>query len=126
METLCRHEDRVVARDNTVGFENKRLQLPESPLRHHWVGAKVRIHVYPDSSLAVFNGPRLLARYHADGELLSSPARAAVAPAKPAASRRTLALSRPSQGLDRRQPSPPQRKSQTRRLSEASPAPPYD
>jgi transposase len=126
METLCRHEDRVVARDNTVGFENKRLQLPESPLRHHWVGAKVRIHVYPDSSLAVFHGPRLLARYHADGELLSSPARAAVAPAKPAASRRTLALSRPSQGLDRRQPSPPQRKSQTRRLSEASPAPPYD
>ena len=126
VETLCRHEDRVVARDNTVGFENKRLQLPESPLRHHWVGAKVRIHVYPDSSLAVFHGPRLLARYHADGELLSSPARAAVAPAKPAASRRTLALSRPSQGPDRRQPSPPQRKSQTRRLSEASPAPPYD
>ncbi|MGO9743298.1 MAG: hypothetical protein ACLPN5_17640 [Roseiarcus sp.] len=42
VETLCRHEERVVARDNTVAFESKRLQLPESPLRHHWVGAKVK------------------------------------------------------------------------------------
>ena len=70
VETLCRHEDRVVARDNTVAFENKRLQLPESPLRHHWVGANVRIHAYPDASLAIFHGPRLVARYDADGRLL--------------------------------------------------------
>ena len=90
-----------MARDNTVSFENKRLQLPESPLRHHWVGAKVRIHAYPGSSLALFHGPRLLARYDADGRLLSSPARAVGAPAQPAASRRAVALSRQSQGLER-------------------------
>jgi hypothetical protein len=58
VETLCRHEDRVVARDNTVAFENKRLQLPESPLRHHWVGAKVRIRAYPDLSLVADAGLR--------------------------------------------------------------------
>jgi hypothetical protein len=69
IETLCRHEERTVARDNTVAFENRRLQLPESPLRHHWVGAKAKIHAYPDRSLGVFHGPRLLARFDADGRL---------------------------------------------------------
>jgi len=113
-----------VARDNTVAFENKRLQLPESPLRHHWVGAKVRIHAYPCSSLAVFHGPRLLARYAADGRLLASPARVTASPAKSAASRRALALSGQSQDLERRQSSLARRKPQTRRPSEASPATP--
>ena len=124
VETLCRHEDRVVARDNTVGFENKRLQLPQSPLRHHWVGAKARIHAYPDQSLAIFHGPRLLARYDADGEPLSIPARGDVAPDRPAASRRALAMSGQTQGLERRRSSPAKRKPQTRKPTEASSATP--
>jgi hypothetical protein len=64
-ETLCVHEERVVGRDNTVSFDGRKLQLPESPLRHHYVKARVRVHQYPDGALAVFYGPRLIARYTA-------------------------------------------------------------
>jgi transposase len=62
-EILCVQEERIVARDNTVAYARRRLQLPESPLRAHYVKARVVVHEYPDGSLAVFHGPRLLARY---------------------------------------------------------------
>jgi hypothetical protein len=69
-EILCAEEERIVARDNTVGFGRLRLQLPPSPLRHHFVKARVRVRVYPDGTLAVAHGPRILARYRADGTLI--------------------------------------------------------
>jgi transposase len=68
-EILCIEEERVVGRDNTVAYAGLRLQLPPSPARAHYVKAKVKVHVYPDASLAVFHGPRLLARYDPDGAL---------------------------------------------------------
>lgn len=68
-EILCIEEERVVGRDNTVAYAGLRLQLPPSPARAHYVKAKVKVHVYPDASLAVFHGPRLLARYDPDGTL---------------------------------------------------------
>jgi hypothetical protein len=71
-DILCVQEERTVARDNTVGFGRLRLQLPESRLRPHYVKARVRVHHYPDGSLAVFHGPRRLARYAADGALLET------------------------------------------------------
>jgi hypothetical protein len=40
-ETLCAHDDRVVNRDNTVAWGRLKLQLPESPLRHHFVKASI-------------------------------------------------------------------------------------
>ncbi len=64
-EILCIQEDRVVSRDNTVVFGRLRLQLPQSPVRPHYVKARVRVHQYPDGSLAVFHGPRRIARYGA-------------------------------------------------------------
>jgi transposase len=76
-EILCRQEERVVGRDNTVTWEGRKLQLPESPLRHHWVKARVRVHEYPDGSLAVFHGPRVLARYDATGKPFDTPSRIA-------------------------------------------------
>jgi hypothetical protein len=124
VETLCRHEDRVVARDNTVAFENKRLQLPESPLRHHWVGANVRIHAYPDASLAIFHGPRLVARYDADGRLLPSRARVAASPAQPRASRRTLVMDTQPQSPRRKQTPRRNANPDRRKPSKASPASP--
>ena len=63
----CRQEDRVVGNDNTVRYRGLSLQLPASPLRPHFVKARIRVHHYPDSTLAVFHGPRRLAQYHADG-----------------------------------------------------------
>ena len=57
-ETLCVQEERIVARDNTVAYGGLRLQLPQSPLRAHYVKAHVRVHQYPDGGLAVFHSPR--------------------------------------------------------------------
>jgi transposase len=66
-EILCIEEERVVARDNTVAYAGLRLQLPSSRQRAHYVKATVKVRQYPDDTLAVFHGPRLLARYGADG-----------------------------------------------------------
>jgi len=71
-ETLCVQEERVVARDNTIAYDGLRLQLPPSPLRPHYVKARVRVHVYPDGSLAVFHGPRPIARYTGNGDLIDT------------------------------------------------------
>ena len=56
-----------MARDNTVAYETRRLQLPASPARVHYVKANVKVREYPDGTLAVFYGPRCLARYSAQG-----------------------------------------------------------
>ena len=83
-ETLCVQEERVVDRANTVSWGRRRLQLPESPLRAHFVKARVRVHEYPDGALAVFHGPRCIARYNAQGEQTTAvPTCASVTPCSP-------------------------------------------
>lgn len=77
-EILCVQEDREVGNDNTVAFNRMRLQVPPSPLRAHFVHARVKVHQYPDGMLAVFHGRRCLGRYDSAG-LLQSPAPAAPA-----------------------------------------------
>lgn len=72
-DVLCCQEERVVANDNTVRYHGRVLQIPESPLRRHFVRANVRVHEYPDGALAIFHGPRCLARYRADGSLIAAP-----------------------------------------------------
>ena len=64
----CIHEDRTVANDNTVRYKRLALQIPADRHRRHYVKATVRVHEYPDGTLAVFHGPRCLARYKAGGE----------------------------------------------------------
>ncbi|TGP24870.1 MULTISPECIES: hypothetical protein [unclassified Mesorhizobium] len=66
-EILCIQEERVVARDNTVAFARLRLQLPQSPIRHHFVKAAVKVRQYPDGTLAIFHGPRRIAQYSSQG-----------------------------------------------------------
>jgi hypothetical protein len=68
-EILCVEEERVVARDNTVAYERLKLQLPQSRARAHYVKARVKLRKYPDGTLAVFHGPRLLARYDPAGQI---------------------------------------------------------
>jgi len=70
-EVLCVQEERILARDNTVAYAGLRLRLPESPLRAHYVKARVTVRAYPDATLAVFHGPRLLARYDAQGQVIA-------------------------------------------------------
>ena len=81
-EILCVQEERMVGNDNCVSFKNRTLQIPESPLRPHFVKATVKVHAYPDASLAIFYGRRCLGRYDRDGHTISEPG---VVPSRPAA-----------------------------------------
>ena len=56
-EILCVEEERQVGHDNCVSYRTLKLQIPESPMRPHFVKARVKVHVYPDGSHAVFHGP---------------------------------------------------------------------
>jgi Helix-turn-helix domain len=67
-DILCVQEERVVRADNCVVYANRLLQIPADRHRCHYVKAKVRVHEYPDRSLAVFHGPRCLAQYDANGK----------------------------------------------------------
>lgn len=70
-EALCVIEERTVANDNTIAWAGKRLQLPESRLRPHFVKAVVRVHEYPDGRLSIFLGPHRLATFDAEGQMIS-------------------------------------------------------
>ena len=104
-ETLCIQEERVVGNDNCVSFETRKLQIPESPLRPHFVKATVKVHRYPDGTLAIFHGRRCLGRYNTNarpvGEAAKGPSRPAARLASRAgavkdASRREDAVAAPS------------------------------
>ena len=62
-ETLCEHHERVVGKDNCVSFEGLSLEIPRQTYRMNFVKLRVKVHRYIDKSLAVFHGPRVLARY---------------------------------------------------------------
>jgi hypothetical protein len=89
VEAPCVHKEYVVDRVNTVSFGTIKLQLPASPLRPHYVKAKVRVHH------SVFHGPRLVARYDAAGTPLSVPTGRSVTPCSPP-SRRGLETPAPA------------------------------
>ena len=73
VDILCVQEERVVGKDNCVSFENRKLQIPESPLRPHFVKATVKVHRYPDGRLAIFHGRRCLGRYDSAGRPADGP-----------------------------------------------------
>jgi transposase len=101
-EILCVNEERVVANDNTIAWDGKRLQIPPSRLRPHFVKATVRVHEYSDGTLAVFLGPHRLARYTAEGqELVAAPIPKSLA-ACSAPSRRGLSAAEPALKAERR------------------------
>jgi transposase len=68
-DILCEQYERTVGHDNCVRFEGITLQIPPDRHRCHYVKAKVRVHCYPEGSLAVFHGPRKLANYDTEGRL---------------------------------------------------------
>ena len=76
-DILCVQEERTVSNDNTVRYKRRVLQLPADRHRRHYVKATVRVHEYPDGTLAVFHGPRCLARYKAGGEPIDTSTRQA-------------------------------------------------
>ena len=68
-DILCEHYERTVGRDNCVSFERLTLQIPKDQHRCNYIKVKIRVHRYPDRSLAIFHGPRRLASYHPDGQI---------------------------------------------------------
>ena len=76
-DILCIQEERTVGNDNTVKWHTLSLQLPPSRLRPHFVKAVVRVHEYPDGTIAVFLGPHRLADYQSDGTILETKRHAA-------------------------------------------------
>ncbi len=66
-DVLCVQEDRVVGADNCVSWHRRSLQIPPQRHRQHYVRATVRVHEYPDGHLAIFDGPRCLARFDQKG-----------------------------------------------------------
>jgi len=68
-DILCVQDERTVSADNCVSYEGMKLQIPADRYRCHYVRVKVRIHKYPDGSLAIFHGPRKLADYDRHGKL---------------------------------------------------------
>ncbi|MCA1835629.1 MAG: ISNCY family transposase [Actinobacteria bacterium] len=71
-DVLCVQQTRIVGNDNTVRWRNLTLQLPQSPLRPHFVKATVRVREYWDGSLSVTLGPHRLADFDATGTLINS------------------------------------------------------
>jgi hypothetical protein len=69
VEILCVEEERQVGQDNRVSYRTLKLQIPESPMRPHFVKARVKVHVYPDGSHALFHAPRCIGRYDEKGGL---------------------------------------------------------
>lgn len=71
-DILCIQEQRTVNRDNTVSYKGKIIQLPKQQYRHSFYKAKVTVHEYADKTLAIFYGPRCLARFDKQGKDLMS------------------------------------------------------
>jgi transposase len=76
-EILSHHEERTVARDNTVAVDGLRLQIEPSPLRAHFVKATVEVRRYGDGTYAVFYGPRRIGRYDTRGGAIEIDTKAA-------------------------------------------------
>jgi len=68
-EILCVHEERQVQNDNCVSYRTLKLQIPASPMRPHFVKARVKVHHYSDGCYALFHGPRCIGRYDPNGVL---------------------------------------------------------
>jgi hypothetical protein len=62
-DLLCLQEERRVGNDNCVRWHGRSLQIPPTPLRPPLVRATVRVHDYPDGTLAIFKGPQRLASF---------------------------------------------------------------
>jgi len=68
-EILCEQHVRIVDKNNCISYKGKRLQIPPDNFRYHYVKVEVRVHEYPNLEMAIFHGPRCLARYDRRGQL---------------------------------------------------------
>lgn len=81
----CRHRDlnlvfaiqheRTVARDNTVSYANRLLQIEKTKWRHTLAGCKLKVYEHLDGTISLGYGPHIVGRYAADGTPLTDAAK---------------------------------------------------
>ena len=59
--------ERTVARDNTVSYGNRVLQIEKSKWRFSLAGCKVKVYEHADQSLSIGYGPHIVGRYEQTG-----------------------------------------------------------
>lgn len=69
-DILCIQDKRTVNIDNTVSYKNKCLQIPKDPARFSYAKAKVKVHEYSNGTMAIFYGPKYLARFDEKGDII--------------------------------------------------------
>lgn len=69
-DILCVRVQRTVGKDNCVRLDGLVLQIPADRHRYHYIKARVTVSRHGDGTLSLFHGPRRLARYDAQGQLL--------------------------------------------------------
>ena len=70
-DILCEQEARTVGKDNCVRLGGRVLQLPPDRHRYHYVKAPVKVCRHTDGTVSVFHGPRRLARYDENGQVMA-------------------------------------------------------
>ena len=74
--------ERSVARDNTVSYGNRVLQLEKTKWRFSLAGCKVNVYEHANQTLSVVYGPHVVGRYDQHGALLTQSASAQAQPKK--------------------------------------------
>jgi hypothetical protein len=64
--------ERTVARDNTVSYDNRVLQIEKNKWRYTLAGCKLVVYEHLDGSLSLRCGPHIVGRYDASGAPLQS------------------------------------------------------
>lgn len=84
-QILCFEETRIVQKDNTVGYEGTRLQIPKQPGRATCAGIPVIVRRHLDHTYSAWRGPKRLAVYDSRGRIQTSNATASKASSRPEA-----------------------------------------
>tara|TARA_B100000586_G_scaffold261503_1_gene228831 strand:- start:66 stop:1304 length:1239 start_codon:yes stop_codon:yes gene_type:complete len=63
-EVLSIQTERKVNNDNTVSYNSKILQIPQSKYRFSYAGSKVIVHQYLDESIEIFHGLHSLGKFN--------------------------------------------------------------
>ena len=70
-DILCVQGQRTVGKDNCVRLDGLVLQIPADRHRYHYIKARVTVCRHMDSTLSLFHGPRRLARYDENGQVIA-------------------------------------------------------
>lgn len=68
------HYERIVARDNTVEYGNRVLQLEKTKWRFSLAGCKVTVYQHADQTISIGYGPHIVGRYDETGAPLPATA----------------------------------------------------